>query len=168
LFHACRTKNGVNKRIVDNVLPALLNKSRITHFGNTFFKNPDRFSLAQSSYNPEDFGSRKGAGHAIYSARGSLGKAFASSISEMKTYRDKFNQGSVIDASELSRALEAALDAEDDAETDVVYTLPVGLPEETSGHRRYPARVKARAGNDGLVADTEDDCIPSPGLLLCS
>jgi hypothetical protein len=150
------------------VPPALLNKSKITHFGNIHFTNPDRLSLAQSSYNPEDFGSRKGAGHAVFSARVSPDKAFASAVSELKSYKSKFNLGGVIDANDLSCALEAALDAGAEATPDGVCTMAVCLPEEQSGRRRNPARDKTRARNDGLVADIEDVCVTCTGSLLSS
>jgi hypothetical protein len=165
---AYRTKKGVNARIASGVLPALLDKSTITHFGDILFTNPDRFSLAQSSYNPDDFGSRKGAGHAIFSARVLPGRAFASAISEMKTYKSKFNQGGVIDAHELTCALEDAVNAEADVATDLACTVPTCVPGERFGQRKTSARVKARARYDGLVADDEDDGDVSPGLLFTS
>jgi hypothetical protein len=161
-INACRTSTGINKRIAGNVLPALLDKSQITQFGQAFFTNPDRFSLAQSSYSPEDFGSRKGAGRALFSARASAEKAFAAAISEFRSFRAKFNQGGVIDADGLSCAVEAASETGADA---IPETEPVCLAAPF-GPRQSRVGAKARAQNDGAVGGSEEDVLSGPGSLL--
>jgi hypothetical protein len=62
--YACRTKMG-GSTSESLTMCAMLDKSKRTQVSNILFTNHDPFSLAQSSYNPEDFASREGAGHAV-------------------------------------------------------------------------------------------------------
>ena len=84
-------------------------KSKITQFGNLYYKNPDTYALAQSSVSPEDFSSRRGAGCQMLTVQSRPGIACLECQSQLKWYRAAMNEGGVMNVADLTAVLEEAI-----------------------------------------------------------
>lgn len=140
------------------------------------YTNPDEFSLAQSSFEPERFGTRAGAGRPIFAGKLHAAAATAATAAtagfglaerELKHQANALNEGGLLDLHELEQAIGAgAQGAAANASGEVEPAFPV-IADDTSDQRSNPTRSKARAGLGGYAISTEEEFISdNPGVFL--